>query len=139
MSDVNISMLAAEWWANKIQRPRFDNGDNSKESEIAGFLALLLASDSRKDLDDEKIENFKNVLSTKIQLELIERGICQLDVDYYPEGVLYDAAVEVSVSEDLFPWKTCMRVTNETIEVQEGYGKPYKEIYPFPSQKNINF
>lgn len=27
-----------------------------------------------------------------------------------------------------------MCVTNEKIEVQEGYGKPYKEIYPIPPQ-----
>lgn len=142
MNDELKSVITAtEWWVDKISHPTsFDNGSNSRDGEMASLFAIMLASKSRANLRDDQIDNFRNVLKESIQKEIESHGVCSLTVDYGPEGVLGQVAVDTNVDGSLFPWKTHMSVTKDEVKVSEGYGKEYKTIYPIKGNvKNKKF
>lgn len=123
--------VATNWWTEKITTPTaFNNGDNSRAGDMATMLALMLASQNRSNLSDKQVEDFKQLLGNAIEKQLDTRGYCSLEVDYEPEGILYEVAAETEIDSSLFPWKTTMKITKNEVKVSEGYGSEYQVIYP---------
>lgn len=112
--------IAANWWAEIIQRPKFDNGDNSS----TGGIASIMASTLTKEISEESINHFKENLTTVIDDRLNEEGYKRrftLDVDYHPCFILCEAAERSGVPLLNFPWKTTMWIEPNSISVSYGY------------------
>jgi len=120
--------VAIDWWANRVQSPKFDAGEN---------LNLLLAAELlkyRKGYSEEDVKAFKESLAKGILLELEEYGNCSLSVDYHPCPILASAGQKMGLNDTDFPWKTKMYITEQIVEVSEGMGSERKTIW----SKEIN-
>lgn len=116
---------AVNWWAEVIQKPRFDNGDKSE----AGFIGSIFASvaQSKFTPSQEQVEKFKMYLKEELEKEgyFVFDG---LHVDYHPEKILSDAAQKANISELNFPWKTSMWFRDDKVIVAYGYSDKPTEI-----------
>lgn len=123
--------VATNFWATKISQPAtFDNGDYSLAGLKTSMLAYtMLGGQNRPSLSEEQIDNFKQLLSNTIEEQLDARGFCSLEVDYEPQGILYQVADEAGIDRSLFPWKTMMDITEYYVKVSE-LGREYQFIYP---------
>ena len=129
-NDEQIINEAVNWWVEKIDNPNsFDNGDNSKEGQMANMLAMLLAVKSKNKIEKEQIEIFRDSLTEKIENSMNLYDECTLYTDYEPMWELQEAAQLAQIDDSVFPWKTKMKISKDKIEVSEGYGKPYETIY----------
>lgn len=109
--------LAIDWWAEKVSRPKFDNGDNSLQGGMAAGMAMLLA----KPTNDEQIKIFKIELANLLRTTERARYI-GLHVDYHPEQMLADAMEKAGITEENAPWKTNMNFKDDgTVWVSYGY------------------
>ena len=121
---------AVNWWIEKIDNPNsFDNGDSSKEGQMANMLAILLAAKTKNKIEKEQIEIFRDSLTEKLENTMNLYGECKLYTDYEPMWELQEAAQLAQIDDSVFPWKTKMKISKDKIEVSEGYGKPYETIY----------
>lgn len=119
---------AAEWWAKRISgKVVHDNGDNSFGSIFAG----MLADTGVKLLSDAQLQKFKNSLVMRIS-EKVSQGVTvvYLRCDYAPCRELSEPAKDADIPLDNFPWKTDMRIENDLIEVSDGYGMPWVQVWP---------
>lgn len=115
---------AVDWWANAIQSPKFDNGDS-----MNSFITMMLYS-SQKGISEEDLITFKDTLALDIIAELQRDGRCVLSVDYHPCAILANAGSKIGLNDmTSFPWKTWMNITEQEVEVSEGYGAPMKTIW----------
>ncbi len=124
------AQAAANWWRKALERPAFDNGDES----AAGGMATMLAMMSHKPPSLEQLDAFEVALSKRLRDGLTERGRWTLQVDYDPDPTLYEAAKEAGLASLAmkgcgFPWKTWMSVAPEKVEVAAGYGAKMKTIF----------
>lgn len=129
--------VAADWWVNKISvttPDKFNMGEDGYES----YMCLILAMNNslQNTPKEEKTEKLRAKLITVISQRLEKHGSCTLRTDYHPEGELYEIANELGISESCFPWKTCMDISNEKVEVKCGYGAPFETIYPVDEHTN---
>ena len=119
---------AAEWWTKRISGPvKHDNGDDSFGSIFAG----LLADDGVKPVTEAQQQKFKNSLVMMIS-EKVSQGVTvvYLRCDYAPCRELSEPAKDAGIPLDNFPWKTDMRIENDLIEVSNGYGMPWAQVWP---------
>jgi hypothetical protein len=121
---------AAAWWRKSLERPKFDNGDES----AAGGMATMLAMMAHKPPTTEQMDAFEVALAKRLAADLAERGRWTLQVDYDPDPTLYEAAKEAELASlgnkgCGFPWKTWMMITPEKVEVAAGYGAKMKTIF----------
>lgn len=117
------AQIAAQWWADQIASPKFDNGDDSN----AGGMSMMLAMIAHKPVANEGIEKFKTDLATLI----IERSPYSIGVDYGPDAILRDAATLSGLEDNgivQFPWKTNMWFRAGSIAVSCGYGAPTETL-----------
>ncbi len=120
------AQIAAKWWADKLRNGTVqDNGE-----EMQSMMMTLLTMRAPKK-DEKDIEKFEQVLTELIDDEIESRGWAYLRVDYFPDGILKDAAeiAKIEISFEL-PVKTWMRVSGEEVSVAEGYGSSTKQLYP---------
>ncbi len=122
--------VAVDWWANAIQSPKIDNGAN-----IDPFF-LMMISGNRKEHSKEEIKIFKDSLASDISEELENYGRCSLSADYQPCEILSRAGKKIGLGGLDYPVKTRMRISNEAVEVVEGYGANTKVIWS--KEKDIN-
>ena len=123
--------VAVDWWGNAIQSPKLDNG-----ADINPILMMLLSKNSRS-YSEEEIKVFKDSLAKDILDELQNYGYCSLSVDYSPCEILYRAGEKIGLDGMTgYPWKTMMNISEDIVEVSEGYGAPRKTIWS--SEKNRN-
>lgn len=122
-----IANMAAEWWANKVCRPKFDNGDDSE----VGFLGSLMAHSIVKPVTEEMRKDFVCLLSKQISKKLNEKDYryIQIGTDYHPDKILRESAENAGISLDNFPWKTHMFIDENHISVSDGYRSPQEIIY----------
>lgn len=123
-----MAEVAAGWWTNKIDGFHIhDNGDISQASQLACGLADILM----KPVSNELAENFKQHLKKKLLEVDMENEFSRfwLGVDYSPCRILKEAADEVGVDENNFPFKTDMFIEMHRIVVSAGYGMPPEVIY----------
>ena len=116
---------AVNWWADIVQKPKFDNGDKSS----AGATCFILATLSRAKCEptaDQIIEFKKNL---KTMLENAETlPYMGLFCDYQPESPLSEAAEKSGISKLNFPWKTSMWFRDGKVTVSYGYAAELVEI-----------
>ena len=126
--------FAANWWANRVDSPTFDNGMYDKQGRFASSLASALTVPFLPVVRDK----FKEICIKRVTEELKKNGYVSLDSDYAPEGVLCEIMKESGAPTDNSPWKTSMYIckagsySDETpyyrIKVKCGYGDPMNEI-----------
>ena len=118
-----IINLAAQYWINIIKTGKdHDNGDNSFES----FACSYLANKSTKELENEKLENFRKAFFEEFK-KVIEKyhkenGV-SLYCDYHPDWILSEAAKKADINEMQFPWKTGIIVGTDYIIEQKPYAR----------------
>lgn len=121
--------IATDWWANAIQSPKFDNGDNINP------LLLVMLSGSRKERSADEIKKFKDCLAKDISEEINKYESCSLDVDYHPCPILSKAGNLIGLNGMIdFPIKTNMQISKDSVTVSEGYGAERKTLY---SSQNV--
>lgn len=112
--------VAVNWWANALQHPTFDNGTG-----IDGLFAMMMVAPSNS-ITPPQLSAFKKHLAKLIVKDMKSShssGICQISVDYGPNYILAKACKKAGFSKaTMFPWKTRMTVTEETVSVSAGYG-----------------
>ena len=121
-----LAEKAANWWADQISNPRFDNNPDSMAAVFASILASSSASKVNDDQRSKFIEKFKEIFIDKFN----RFSRFSIDVDYGPEKDLADAMEYAEIPLSNAPWKTCMIVDsrNNTIEVKMGYGDSFSTI-----------
>lgn len=119
---------AAEWWMKRISgKIEHDNGDNSFGSVFAGMLADQMV----KPASNAQLQKFKNSLVMRLStLAGQGRSSIWMDCDYAPDMTLSAAAVDADIPRANFPWKVSMRVNSDGVEVKDGYGEPWVDIWP---------
>ena len=118
MSEVNTpAQAAANWWADAIKAPRYDNGD-----PVTSMLATVLDADRARPTTSQQVR-FADALQQRIEALLERMGEfgCTLTVDYGPDLILREAAEDAGLSSQEFPWKTRMWVYSDYVTVSAGY------------------
>jgi hypothetical protein len=100
---MDIVKEAVEWWVGAI---------SGHESATA-----------------EKIEKFKEILASKIEIEIQQKGFMELITDYYPEGQLAESAFASTISGVAFPKKTYMDISPREVGVRQNFSPSRKLIY----------
>lgn len=118
---------AVNWWKSALERPYFDNGDDSP----AGMMSMVMASKFHDDLSPQQIQLFGEALRNIMHGSEFNEWP-QLDVDYHPDQWLSEAAMRAGIAEadglTTFPWKTYMWFRNGGVSVRSGYGAPALQL-----------
>ena len=125
MNTQPAAIAAAQWWAEAIKAPRFDNGD---PNGMAGMLATLVAARSPEPTEQTSTD-FTTALATLIDGRLSRYPSLTVGVDYGPDAILYDAAVAAGISGSRFPWKTVMWIELDHVTVSAGYGAAARLVW----------
>lgn len=121
---------AVDWWANAIQSPKFDDGCTHP-------LLMTTLYVNRGGYSKEDIKVFKRSLAQDILIELQQYGRCLLSVDYHPCEILSRAGEKIGLNDtpSYYPWKTRMIISENAVEVSEGYGSPKKTVWSSEEKK----
>lgn len=114
------AVAAANWWAEAIGSPTFDNGD-----AMSSMLGSMVGS--RAPVGDSA--GFAEALVAKVDERLgvmagwdgVDEPYLTLSVDYGPEQILAEAAQAAGVGLRRFPWKTSMWIYSDHVTVSAGY------------------
>lgn len=110
---------AANWWAEVVGAPKFDNGDPL-------FNKVMTTHDVEPVANSQK-----GMFFNAMREELFKWQSNYLGCDYSPDQLLARAAVSVGIPTSNFPCKTSMWLTREgTVDVRYGYGAKTVQIYP---------
>lgn len=123
-----IALIAAEWWADAIEQPKFDNGDKT----FPGIFASLLANDLKKPVSPEQKSLFTAELTDQIERFFEENPTLNqttLSCDYGPCLRLSEISDAVDISRNNFPWKTTMWIARDSVSVGAGYRAPIEYLY----------
>ena len=119
---------AAQWWANAIRSPKFNNGDTSRNGDIGAMLASLLNAGTPVTV--AQADAFELALVEILMEDVQTYPRFSLYVDYGPDETLATAARNAGItSTRCFPWKTSMHISEDRVEVSEGYGAPREIIW----------
>lgn len=117
---------AIDWWAEAIQHPKMDNGEDS----LAELMAMLGGSSLAKNFSENEIKAFRSTLAAKIISEVERHGCIRLSVDYGPDRILSEAGEAAGItSEFAYPCKTSMNVSKDEVTVSAGYAAPHETIW----------
>ncbi|WP_298846310.1 hypothetical protein [Clostridium sp.] len=123
---IEISKIAATWWANVIINPKFDNGDDSKIGDAINRDREMRV----KEVTDETKVKFLNHLSKAIESKLtLKAQAINISVDYSPDKILVDSAEYANLSTSNFPIKTTMWISINHVAVSYGYTAKTKYLY----------
>ena len=123
---IEISKIAATWWANVIINPEFDNGDDSKRGAVESRNQKM----DVKELSDETKVKFFEHLSKTIESKLILKSqAINIRVDYCPDKILVESAEYADLPISNFPIKTTMWISINHVAVSCGYTAKTKYLY----------
>lgn len=114
---------AVNWWAETIQHPKMDNGDD----QLA--MVMMMFGVRKHQYTTEQIQKFREVLTSGLVKEMDRMGRATLSVDYDPDRLLYEAGKAIGMGQFDFPCKTTMWITDTEVSVRAGYGAPQKVIW----------
>lgn len=121
-----LAELTAEWWANNLKKPIFDNGDDSP----AGIFTSILQQSLVTEVTDSQLNAFKNKLADFVEKALDEDKFdIMLSVDYNPCLPLYEIAKACGISEHNFPIKSHTNTKKERVMARLGYSGEFKILY----------
>lgn len=131
--------IAAKWWTDQLRDVKpshFNVGDDlPKDGDLFLLLAGMQHANRVGPESEEALEAFQKKLGEKIK-ERVERfSDITLGVDYGPDKLLYDIAVESGIKGVNFPLKTMMWISSKKVSVQKGYGKDIEQLFPVPKKK----
>lgn len=113
------------FWSEKAFRTAMNqnNGDDSPNGAMAFMLMNLNALKAQESVTDEKVKAFEEILAKKLNeaKEANEWYLMELDVDYHPCQMLYEAATEAGLNAAAFPVKTFTRINKEDFSVDSKY------------------
>lgn len=121
---IEAAKATAKWWRDRLTRLHHDNGDNSQQCQMAGLLADLLATENKP--TTEQLDKFEENLTELISKENIVK--INLDCDYTPCIMLYEAAMNAGIDASVFPWKVNTITTDNLLKVSDGYAQPWIDI-----------
>ncbi len=138
--DSKMVKAAAAYWSNFLKNPNDVVQDNGEPSQF-GLMNMLAKLAGNVVYPDEDIKTFEEELKDLIEDKLSDHERLTLSVDYHPDQNLskaLDIGIKDYNSMTIFPCKTSMIINNDTnkVEVSEGYGKPWKTIYPRADNTN---
>lgn len=116
---------AVNWWAEAIQHPKMDNGDDN----LAMLLTMFGGRTSRRQLTEADLQTFREKLTGGISEQMEDRGRVTLSVDYGPDHILGEAGAAIGLGQFDFPCKTTMWITETEVSVSAGYGAPQQTIW----------
>jgi len=118
---------AVDWWAEAIQHPRMDDGDDTLPKLMATFGGPSLANN----FTEETMKDFRSTLATGIISEIEKEGGCMfLDVDYRPDRILNEAGQAAGITRRYaYPFNTRMSVSKDEVTVSAGYAASHEIIW----------
>lgn len=122
------NQIAADWWLNKLSALDNSTMDNGEDDRFLMGLMLVNKLHAPKMSDEDK-KIFSEKLSKFIDEEVNKYGRCTISCDYHPEGILAKLSNELNISDSLFPIKTVMWISEDSIQVRAGYSANTETIY----------
>lgn len=122
--------IMVDWWAEKMQKPlNQNNGDNSESGGIAFMLMNMVAMNAQETITEDKIKKFKSFLTDKlIPLEGNNNWRGQLDVDYHPNELLFQACEYSGINTSALPCKTFTRIEDNFVIGRYQYGGEFFKL-----------
>lgn len=122
-----MAEVAANWWAEQIKAPIYDNGDDS----LNGFIAMEMLRESKIKATEEQAKEFKLKLKEYIENEIKKHSYFCIGVDYGPQIDMGNIAEDCGINLLAFPIKTNMWILTEeqTIKVRLGYSGEIEYLY----------
>lgn len=124
---------AVNWWINQITGSKLGGwlGD-----DFTSVMNMVLAEQAapKTSAKPAQVFAFKEALSKAIMEKLGNGYEPSLETDYGPSGMLVDAIMESKIRGVMFPMKTRMIVSVDSVRVKNGYGAKYEEIYAVGSK-----
>lgn len=111
---------AVNWWAEVIQNPKMDNGDDSP----TGGMVVMLAMMNIEPVTASQVNDFKSSLNKLLETE--EHP--ELSVDYGPSELISKALRDADITASNAPWKTNMWFNNTGVQVKYGYRAEMVEL-----------
>lgn len=112
--------VAAKWWADQLRGTTHDNGVPEHNAMVAMVQAGL------PPVPEETVQNFQ----AKLEIAIAGMDWPVLSVDYHPDQILTEVGDSLGLDvEYRLPWKTCMQIRDDLVEVGKGYAAPYETIY----------
>lgn len=139
--------VLADWWFDRFQNPRHDNGDRSRTGEVTSLLAGMVAAQHPTDASDEARAKFRAAVIAAMQPEQpvtrqrADGKTCSdvywhdtLSVDYGPSGALREAMEACGIDTSRAPWKThsCVYGGGLVVELSDGYRAKHQMLYVAP-------
>ncbi len=116
--------IAADWWFDRIEGGRHDNGASDPSSMFAGFLADKLAA--AHPVDSDQREQFAKAFATAFAED--KYGGRSTGCDYGPSGILAEAMESCEINTSRAPWKTHMWIDDRGVGVSGGYAAPHERL-----------
>ena len=110
---------------NALDNSTMDNGEDDKF--LMGLMLVNKLHAPKMSDEDKKI--FSEKLSKFIDEEVNKYGRCTISCDYHQEGILAKLSNELNISDSLFPIKTVMWISEDSIQVRAGYSANTETIY----------
>ena len=115
---------AVNWWAEQVDHPGFDAGEDSLEMIMAETMASMLVVPVAQECKTKFKDELRSALKDKEYNPL--QGV---HTDYHPDLILFEVAQASGVSEHNFPWKTNMYFRDDgSVHVSSGYGGEIQHI-----------
>ena len=137
MANLKLATIAAKWWTNAIAFPTINSFSNGDPSDNRASLLMLLGYVNAKThyASNFQLANFRNILSKRIDEELSKTENLELDCEYDPCFILDEVAMEAGINNAVFPYKTKMSITPDSVKVQKGYNAKWTTIYSESSRE----
>ena len=126
------AIIAAKWWTKAIANPTMNHFSNGEKTDNQASLLMLLGyvNSTKHRASEIQLSDFQTYLSKRINDELDKENEVELDCEYDPCAILDEIATIAHVHTSLFPFKRKMRITADSVEVQDGYNAKWVTIYP---------
>lgn len=116
---------AVNWWAEAIQHPKMDNGDDG----LSMLMMMLGGCTNSRQLTETELQLFREKLSDGIMRQMEHMDHVTLRVDYEPDRILGEAGGAIGLGQFNFPCKTTMWITETEVSVSAGYRAPKQTIW----------
>ena len=120
---LTAAQKVADLWADQLQKPlNKDNGDSSNDMLFA--ISAINTMKAQESISPAKIEVFKTALIDAIIQDLGngQYNRTRFGVDYHPDPILTDAALEAGIDAGCFPWKSTTGIYLDKNEINYRFG-----------------
>ncbi|MGM9877624.1 MAG: hypothetical protein ACI33S_03145 [Bacilli bacterium] len=130
--------VAVDWWTKVISSDSRSGsiGENTYNKFLMNFSEMLFPTTP---ISEEQISKFKYILSQKIMSELCKNKgeVVQMECDYAPCLILFEALNEAGIDPNRVPYKTDLYIRPYFVGVKEGYGSKNLIIFDSTEKDDI--